>query len=360
MKKKIFVVSTYAICHFIIDFLCALFIVNLLGNLNSAHNYWIAILLYNFFAFAFQVPLGIVIDKLKIKNYIGISGIALISLVFLLCFENIILNAIILGIGNALFHLEGGINIYQISDKKCALNGIFVSSGAIGIFLGMNLKLAIIWLPFFLIIVAIIMLFVVSEFVQENCKIKKDSKYNKKHVALIVLLIGISIIVRSIVGTVLVYDWKITFAQGLIFAIGIVFGKFLGGIFADKFGINKIINISFILSGILLLLGYNYNFCGYLGILLFNLPMAITLTMLENVLENKVGLAVGLNTMFLFIGFLIKYLDIKTKNELIILANILVAIITTNITLRIYNKLIKFQNIKNEEEKLALQERTST
>ena len=88
--------------------------------------------------------------------------------------------------------------------------------------------------------------------------------------------------------------------------------------------------------------------------------MAITLTMMENVLENKIGLAVGLNTMFLFVGFLIKYLDIKTKNELIILANILVAIITTNIALRIYDKFIKIQDRKNEEEKIALQESTPT
>jgi len=360
MKNKILIVSTYTICHFIVDFLCALFIVNLLVNLNNTHNYWIAILLYNFFAFAFQVPLGIVIDKLKIKNYIGISGITLISLVFLLCFENIILNAIILGLGNALFHLEGGINIYQISDKKYALNGIFVSSGALGIFLGMNLRLTIMWLPFFLIILAIILLFVVSEFIQENYKVKKNNKYNKKYIALIVLLIGISIIVRSIVGTVLVYSWKITFTQGLIFSIGIVLGKFLGGILADEFGINKIINISFVLSGIALLLGYNYSFFGYLGILIFNLPMAITLNMLENILENKIGLAVGLNTMFLFIGFLLKYVDIKIQNGLIILVNILVAIITTNIALRIYNKIIEIKEIENKEEKLELQERITT
>lgn len=360
MKKKIFIVSTYAICHFIVDFLCALFIVNLLGNLNNAYNYWIAILLYNFFAFAFQVPLGTIIDKLKIKNYIGICGITLISGVYLLCFENILLSSIVLGIGNALFHLEGGINIYKISEKKSALNGIFVSSGALGIFLGMNLRLTIMWLPFFLIILAIIMLFIVSEFVFENYKVEKQKKYNKKDVICIIMLIGISIIVRSIVGTSLLYTWKVTFMQGLIFTIGIVLGKFLGGIIADKFGFDKIINISFIVSGITLLLGYNYSAFGYLGILLFNLPMAITLTMLENVLENKIGLAVGLNTMFLFIGFLVKYLDIKVQNEIIVLGNIMVAIITTNIALRIYNKLTRFQDIRNEEDKLALQEHTPT
>lgn len=360
MKNKIFIVSTYTICHFIVDFLCAFFIVNLLGNFDNAHYYWIAILLYNFFAFAFQVPLGIAIDKLKIKKYIGICGIILISSVYLLCFKNIILNAILLGIGNALFHLEGGINIYQLSEKKCALNGIFVSSGVLGIFLGMNLRLRIMWLPFFLIVVALIMMFVLSEFIQENYKIKKDCKYNKKHIALIVLLIGISIIVRSIVGTVLIYSWKITFIQGLIFTIGIVLGKFLGGILADKFGLGKIINISFVLSCITLLLGYNYSFFGYLGILLFNLPMAITLTMLENVLENKIGLAVGLNTMFLFIGFLLKYVDINIQNGLIILVNILLAIITTNIALRTYNKPVEIKEIEDKEEKLALQERTPT
>ncbi len=340
MKKKIFIVSTYTICHFIVDFLCAFFIVNLLPMSNYTENYWVAILLYNFFAFAFQVPLGMLIDKFKINNYIGISGISLISCVYLLFFKNIILNACILGIGNALFHLDGGINIYRISDGKCALNGIFVSSGALGIFLGMNIKLTFMMLPFLLIILAIILLFVVSEFNEENILIEKETVYDRKHVILITFFVGISIIVRSIIGSVLVYDWKITFSHGLIYAICVVLGKFFGGIIGDKIGLSKIINVSFILSGITLLIGYKYSWCGYWGILVFNFPMAITLTMLENLLKTKLGLAVGLNTMFLFFGFLVNYIDMQMKSVLIIVGSVFVAIITTNIALKTYNKFI--------------------
>ena len=36
------------------------------------------------------------------------------------------------------------------------------------------------------------------------------------------------------------------FIYGLFFALGIFIGKFIGGIFADKFGFKKIINISFL------------------------------------------------------------------------------------------------------------------
>ena len=43
---------------------------------------------------------------------------------------------IIAGIGNALFHVGGGIDVLNISEKKASLSGIFVSTGAMGIFLG--------------------------------------------------------------------------------------------------------------------------------------------------------------------------------------------------------------------------------
>lgn len=45
-----------------------------------------------------------------------------------------ITSCLIAGIGNAMFHIGGGIDVLNISDKKATLSGIFVSTGALGIF----------------------------------------------------------------------------------------------------------------------------------------------------------------------------------------------------------------------------------
>ena len=64
-------------------------------------------------------------------------------------------------------------------------------------------------------------------------------------------------------------------------------------------------------------LGYEIHIFAYIGILLFNIPMSITLTILENTLSKKIACAVGLNTLFLFIGFLICFIDITINNIII-------------------------------------------
>ena len=299
-------------------------------------------IIYNFFAFAFQVPLGYILDKFKVYKYISIIGLCLIGLCYLINF-NAYLLAMVVGIGNALFHLEGGVNIYSVSEKKAFLNGLFVAPGALGIFLG-TMFYGHTTLATFLIFLAICLLF----FVQKQEVIMKEDLENKldnSRVLLIVIFIGLSIIVRSILGIKVVYSWKNTFVLGLIYAISMVLGKALGGFLADRLGLLKVALGSFFLSAICLVLGYNIHMFAYIGILLFNMPMAITLTILENTLSKKIACAVGLNTMFLFIGFLIGFINI-TINNFILVGSVMFAMLAFFIAYKLYLK-GEFSNEKN-------------
>ena len=57
MIKKI--VSIYSIIHFIVDLSCAILVSNLVTQkMGAGTNLFIAILIYNFFAFAMQLPIG--------------------------------------------------------------------------------------------------------------------------------------------------------------------------------------------------------------------------------------------------------------------------------------------------------------
>ena len=342
MKNKNGIVLVYSLCHFIVDFICVIFILGKLPYISNTNSELIiSVIIYNFFAFAFQVPVGYILDKFKNYKYIAIIGICFIGISYLININNIFILAAIVGIGNALFHLEGGVNIYSLSDRKAFYNGVFVAPGALGIFLGTAFYAELIEtsLPIMLIIISIILLF----FVQKQ-GMNKELEENKKDnldnfsIVLIVILIGISIIVRSIGGSTIIYTWKSGFISGFIYTISIVIGKAFGGLLADKFGLLKVALISLTCSAICLILGYNVHVFAYIGILLFNIPMLITLTILENTLTKKIACAVGLNTMFLFIGYLICFMDITINNNFILIGSILLAMLSIYFAYKLYLK----------------------
>ena len=342
MKNKIGFVSIYSICHFIVDFVCAIFILGKLPYISNTNNEFVtAMIIYNFFAFAFQVPLGYVLDKFRAYKYVAIIGLCFIGLCYLINLNNVFMLATIVGIGNALFHLEGGINIYSVSKRKAFLNGLFVAPGALGIFLGTTFhnELIVTYLPVILIIISIALLFLVQKReIYKDLMEKRTDNFNNFSMALIVILIGLSIIVRSIGGSAIIYTWKNGFILGFIYTLSIVVGKAFGGLLADKFGLLKVALISLACSAVCLILGYNVHFFAYIGILLFNIPMSITLTILENTLSKKIACAVGLNTMFLFIGFLICFIDITINNNFILIGSIIFAMLSIYFAHKLYLK----------------------
>lgn len=342
MKNRIELISIYSICHFIVDFVCAIFILGKLPYIAHTNSEFItSVIIYNFFAFAFQVPLGYFLDKFKFYKYVSIIGMCLIGICYLIDFNNTIILSSIVGIGNALFHLEGGTNIYTLSKKKAFLNGLFVAPGALGIFLGTTFHKDLIftYIPISLIIISVILLFLIQkQDIKKNLEENQKNSFNNSTIAIIVILIGISIIVRSIGGSAIVYTWKSGFTLGFIYAISIVVGKSFGGLFADKFGFLKVSLISLIGSAVFLILGYKYNVFAYIGILLFNIPMSITLTILENTLSKKIACAVGFNTMFLFIGYVICFIDITINNNYILIGSILLAMLSIYFAYKLYLK----------------------
>ena len=342
MKNKIGFISIYSLSHFIVDFVCAIFILGKLPYIaNTNSEFVISVIVYNFFAFAFQVPIGYILDKFRTYKYVAIIGLSFIGLCYLIDINNVFILATIVGIGNALFHLEGGVNIYSVSERKSFLNGLFVAPGALGIFLGTTFhdELIITYLPIVLIFVAILLLSLIQkQEVDKELENNRKIEFNNFSILLIVILIGLSIVVRSIGGSAIIYTWKSGFILGFIYTISIVIGKAFGGFLADKFGLLKVALISLAGSEICLILGYNIHIFAYIGILLFNVPMSITLTILENTLSKKIACAVGLNTMFLFIGYLICFIDLTITNNFILISSILFAMLSIYFAHKLYFK----------------------
>ncbi len=119
--KKIKIVGMYSFIHCMVDMACATMITYMVNAKNANEIILlISIILYNFFAFAIQLPVGIIADKVN-KNAI-VSAIGCMLVCFSYFFTSVpVIACIIAGLGNAMFHIGGGVDTLNISDGKATL-----------------------------------------------------------------------------------------------------------------------------------------------------------------------------------------------------------------------------------------------
>ena len=120
----------YSAAHFFVDFACALLLLSS-GRAGGPGGF----LLYNYCAFALQMPLGILADRLDKNAGLAALGCGLVAAAFALPAAPLAL-AIVAGVGNALFHVGGGVDVLGDGGRKASALGIFVSPGALGLFAG--------------------------------------------------------------------------------------------------------------------------------------------------------------------------------------------------------------------------------
>ena len=121
----------YSAAHFWVDLSCALL---LLGAVCPEADPVRCILLYNFSAFAVQMPIGLLADRLNRNHQVAAAGCGLVAAAWFL--TKGAEAAVLAGVGNALFHVGGGLDTMNRSGEKAGPLGVFVSPGAAGLFLG--------------------------------------------------------------------------------------------------------------------------------------------------------------------------------------------------------------------------------
>lgn len=299
----------YTIMHFIVDLSCIFYIVGMVFVRLPDQQQWVeAAVLYNMLAFALPMLLGLAADVIG-KNA-AVSGIGcFIILVNYLIIQSPWTSVVLAGIGNGLFHIGGGRQVIQDAQKKYAPSGIFICSGALGVFLGKKMAGDFRQIFMVLMLIALALCVLVLAFLtvkQWRNSIRSHLKLQKlgTKMMLLSLLIFVVVIIRSYYGCISGYSWNNSFDIGLIFTLCIVAGKFLGGIAADKLGVMTASIISMAGAGILTLFAANSPVVGCLSILLFNMTMPITLALLADVWNELPGFAFGALMMALFLGTL--------------------------------------------------------
>jgi len=273
-----------------------------------------------------QMPIGIVADKISRNNLVAGLGATMVAAGFGIMWLPWAVGgglasaspavAAVIGLGNGMFHIGGGIDILNVSERKSAALGIFVSPGAFGVYFGTMLGRAgtsmVIPILFALIIFAPL-IFLMSRIRgdHEGTKPPQNAPFSPqvppRLFAAVICLFAV-VCLRSYVGLAIDFPWKSIGYWGLALVCASAFGKTIGGFLFDKFGGVKTAVTTLGAASALFLLP-QMPLAGVSSILLFNMTMPITLWLVAKCIPGAKGFSFGLLTFALFLGFLPVYLD---------------------------------------------------
>ena len=337
LKLAVSNLSIYCVAHAVVDAACAALVLSHLSSGRTGMaDFAFMILLYNALAFAGQPLIGYISDKYKLSYEVAIAGcVATTISIFLHIFPTI--SVVLAGIGNAMFHVGGGITSLNLFRGKAAAPGIFVAPGAFGLMIGTLIgksgSFSIATFAFLLLCCGAGILYIK----QPHIDYSTSSELSFEPYPIIVLLLLGSISIRSLIGFVVNFTWKSDLFLLVCLTLAVVLGKALGGIIGDKLGWRKVTVVGLILSAPLVALG-SYPLAGILGMFLFNLTMPVTLTAVANLLSGFPGFAFGMTTLALVTGVFITYLPFTAilSNKLIAMAIIFISAFMLNKALRLY------------------------
>lgn len=304
-------VSIFGVGHALVDAACAIVIFSLPGmRALSPELTFAIIILYNALAFAMQAPLGFLADIIRKPELTAVAG-CLLTAVALLFGYNQLAAICLAGIGNALFHIGGGIVTINLQPGKAAIPGLFIAPGAIGVLLGTLIGKSYVGVEW--IFIVLLSVTVIGIMFLKRTPAGRPTGISLKHskTELIIFLLLLSVVIRSFMGLSLAYPWKTGIALPLIFTLAVFFGKAFGGILADRFGWMRISIAGLLLSAPLLAFGAYEPVFAIFGIFFFNLTMPVTLVAIANLLPRYAGFSLGLTTMAIFIGLIAAVTDLK-------------------------------------------------
>lgn len=291
---KLCALHLYAAAHFWVDFACALLV---LGRLERGGDAVIVLLLYNCFAFAVQMPVGLLADALGDGERFAALGCGLTTLAWGL--PGLLPAAVCAGLGNACFHVGGG--LYALNGSgNCGPLGLFVAPGALGVALGTLLASGD-GLPVLAVVLPLLGLG--SALLRwgggaPNAPLDLSPEGGTE--ALLPLLCLFTVVVlRSFASTLFAFPWK--GALPLVLACVTAGGKAAGGLLADRFGPRRTAWLSLVPAAACFLLAGRAG-PGLAAVCLFNMTMPITLWGAARCLRGARGLAFGLLTFALFLG----------------------------------------------------------
>lgn len=306
--NRIFVgkAALLSLAHAAVDLCCAALFFSVL----KGEKLWLGMVLYNACAFLFQLPMGVLADKLNRNMLFAAVGCALVALAFGLRSVPI-LAMVVAGLGNGAFHVGGGIEVLNGSETKAGPLGVFVSPGAIGLYFGRVFSAQMLSLPrllpaILLLFGGAILLLGKSEFREGSGNIPLSFDMPKNGLWLLILLFLV-VVLRSFMGTTQAFSTGNLFSgsdswrTGLVPVLCLAAGKAYGGFHGDRNGHIPTAILSLGLCALLLFFPLS-PVLALVALFLFNMSMPLTLFQSARLLKGAKGTAFGLLTAALFLG----------------------------------------------------------
>lgn len=301
-KKLLFL---YSLAHFWMDLSCAFLVFR---TLSGGGKFAMCLLLYNFCAFALQMPLGLLAGELDRNGLAAAAGCALTAAAY--CVPAPLAAAVTAGVGNALFHLGGGMDVLNRSGDRAWALGVYVSPGALGLFLGTrwgNGTAVPLWIgPLGLLLLGGAVLLLCRKLFGPGLRSgngESDVSMPGGWGPLVPLFLVV--VLRSYMGMNQAFPWKPEWAVLLTLALAL--GKAAGGFAMDRLGAGRASAWSLGLAAGLYLLSA-LPLPGVLAVFLFNMTMPVTLWAAAGAMPGAKGFTFGLLTFALFLGFLPSFL----------------------------------------------------
>ena len=131
-----------AVMHLLVDGICLCCLYLTVASPN-AENILAVFLLYNVLAFLSQPLTGLIADRLTHRHWLLLLSVGFLALGVLVSLSlplwqlSLMPVAALLGIGNSLFHVWGGKQVALTTGNDIRALGVFVSTGAMGLAIGM-------------------------------------------------------------------------------------------------------------------------------------------------------------------------------------------------------------------------------
>ena len=319
------VTAVYALSHFVVDLVC---VSTLLGWIVPGLRAWdwelsaFAIITYDMVAFCLQLPVGALLDVLGSRFS---QRAALVSFVLVGCgaacgWADGAMLAVpsvgLVALGNALFHCVGGIEVLENSGERMAPAGEFISTGALGVFLGGLAGFnSMPWVPALMVVLLLACTVLVLTMVGESSEKAGMLAFSlSRRGWLAVVLLALTVGLRSYAGTSMGFPWKAVPGLALSAVIAVVAGKAVGGRLADRIGAVAASAVSLGAVALLFPASWGNVAAGIAAAFLFNFTMAITLCSLTRLLPNAKGMGFGIASFSLAIGALPALLGVRMES----------------------------------------------
>jgi len=264
------------------------------------------ILLYNCIAFGLQFPLGLVADHFRAYKPATVAGLAGVAVAIGLLTQHPQLAVVLVGIGNALFHIGAGAIVLESSDGRAAAPGVFVAPGALGVLLGVWLGSA--GFPGRLWGIMIVVISTLGALMQPPRSpiraIVPNSNRSQAGMWLCAGLLFVAIAIRSLIGDAVTGSWRGVWTMGFALTLAAVAGKSFGGFVADRVGRRTCVVGALLLLAPVIGLASGNAPTAVLAMFLIQTTMAVTLTALFVGLPKQPARVFGLASGALLLGAL--------------------------------------------------------